>query len=155
MVNEHLVEVGSEVVKVRWIATPDKYEGPREFDDYAEAESFARRTLGLIDLLWTVRPPAGPEQELRSTAPEPADLVVGSFVVSSRFLLGNWVHGEAYATAAEAYQAAAIGERTFLLQELRVGPRGSEGVRVLGPSFEFTGGGGPTWLDGWGGVGDE
>lgn len=150
-----LVEVGSEVTKVRWIATPDKYEGPQEFDDYAEAQAFAQRTLGLIDLLWTVRTPAGEEREIRSTAPEPEDVLVGFFVVSTRYLLGNWTHGEAFATAPEAYQAAPPGKRTFLLQELRVGSKGSEGARVLGPSFEFAGGGGPTWLDSAGGVGDE
>jgi hypothetical protein len=156
VVNEHLVEVGELVVEATWVVTPDKYAAPREFDSYRKAGAYADETSGRHVLRVSLQGDDDRRTELEcSPLDEGGEVLLGATVVRRGFRVDNWRWGESFPTADEAYLSVPDGQHATLCEELWLRSLGLPEVRVTGPQYDFTGGGGPTWLDGWGGVGDE
>jgi hypothetical protein len=148
VIRGRLIEVGALVVTASWRVTPDKYAGPREFDDYVKALRYTEETSGRYELLVGLLNPDGTRLDLECTPLESGDeLPRGSVVVDRGFRIDNWRYGESFETPDEAYLSVPDGKYAVLFEELRLGPRGSLGFRVTGPQFGFVGGGEPTWSD--------
>jgi hypothetical protein len=143
-----LVEVGALVVTAGWRVTPDKYEGPREFDDYVKALRYSEEVSGRYELLVGLLNQNHTRFDLECTPLDSGgELPRGSVVVDRGFRIDNWRFGESFKTPDEAYLSVPDGKYAVLFEELWLGPPGSLGFRVAGPQFDFVGGGEPTWSD--------
>jgi hypothetical protein len=136
------------VVTASWRVTPDKCEGPREFDDYVKALRYSEETCGRYESLVGLLNPDDNRLDLDCTPLESGDeLSRGSVVVDRGFRIDSWRFGERFKTPDEAYLSVPDGKYAVLFEELWLGPQGSLGFRVAGPQFDFVGGGEPTWSD--------
>jgi hypothetical protein len=106
-----LIEAGALVVAASWRVTPDKYEGPREFDDYVKALRYSEETCGRYELLVGLLNPDDTRLDPERTPLDSGDeLPRGSVVVDRGFRIDNWRFGESFKTPDEAYLSVPDGK---------------------------------------------
>ncbi|GAA1671801.1 hypothetical protein GCM10009745_13130 [Kribbella yunnanensis] len=128
------VEPGSVVKHVEWEAVPDKYAGPRVFDNPADASKYAAETYGRVNVLATF-----PEGTVSITQ----DVAPGDVVQRVQFRLQRWYDmtvREQYDDLQAAIAAVPAGRTIGVYQVLWIGAPGTDGVPVVGDTLQVSGG---------------